>query len=126
MLQFWYVSHQRLEEDAAHDATPGLYGQVLNGRHARGEGYCDSPAHFHSGHAPLGRAVLQGPLWQPQADLVHGCQQDVQADPGSLLTHLRTDTPNSAPCCCALLLLLCTVCCDLPVVLKLLLPGLMH
>jgi len=54
-----------LEEDAAHDSTTGLDGQVFDWGHARREGYCNSPAHFHGGHAPLGRAVLQGPLWQP-------------------------------------------------------------
>jgi hypothetical protein len=79
-----------LEEDATHDSTTGLDGQVLDWGHARREGYCNSPAHFHGGHAPLGGAVLQGPLRQPQPDLVHGCHQDVQADLGSLLSHLRT------------------------------------
>jgi len=75
-----------LEEDAA----TRLDGQVFNWGHARCEGYCNSPAHFHGGQAPLGRAVLQGPLWQPQTDLVHGCHQNVQADLGSLLSHLHT------------------------------------
>jgi hypothetical protein len=88
-----------LEEDAAHDSTTRLDGQVFNWGHARCEGYCNSPAHFHGGQAPLGRAVLQGPLWQPQTDLVHGCHQNVQADLGSLLSHLHTYMQGVMPHC---------------------------